>query len=40
MRSLRNLTVVILRLTSHTSIAALRYHARGPSRPLRTIMKF
>lgn len=39
MASLRNLAIAILRLTGHTSIAALRYHARRPARPLRTIMK-
>jgi predicted transposase YbfD/YdcC len=40
MASLRNLVITILRLTGTTSIAAaLRYHARRPSRPLRTIMK-
>ncbi|SRR6266566_5978345 len=39
MSSLRNLAIAILRLTGHASIAAaLRYHARRPSRPLRTIM--
>jgi len=38
MASLRNLAIAILRLTGHTSIAAaLRYHARQPSRPLQTI---
>jgi hypothetical protein len=36
--SLRNLAITILRLTGHTSIAALRHHARRPSRPLQTIM--
>lgn len=40
MASLRNLVITILRLTGTTSIAAaLRYHARRPSRPLRTIIK-
>jgi predicted transposase YbfD/YdcC len=40
MASLRNLVTTILRLTGATSIAAaLRYHARRPSRPLNTIMK-
>ena len=40
MASLRNLVVTILRLARATNIAAaLRYHARRPSRPLRTIMK-
>jgi predicted transposase YbfD/YdcC len=39
MAALRNLAITILRLTGATSIAAaLRYHARRPSRPLRTIM--
>jgi predicted transposase YbfD/YdcC len=39
MASLRNLAIAILRLTGHASIAAaLRYHARQPGRPLRTIM--
>jgi predicted transposase YbfD/YdcC len=39
MAALRNLAITILRLTGATSIAAaLRYHARQPSRPLRTIM--
>jgi predicted transposase YbfD/YdcC len=39
MASLRNLAIAVLRLTGHTSIAAaLRYHARRPDRPLRTIM--
>ena len=38
MASLRNLAIAILRLTGHTCIAAaLRYHARQPGRPLRTI---
>jgi hypothetical protein len=37
---MRNLAIAILRLAGATSIAAaLRYHARCPSRPLRTIMK-
>jgi predicted transposase YbfD/YdcC len=40
MASLRNLVITILRLAGTTSIAAaLRYHARRPSRPLQTIMK-
>jgi hypothetical protein len=40
MASLRNLVITIVRLAGATSIAAaLRYHARQPSRPLRTIMK-
>ena len=40
MASLRNLAVTVLRITGATSIAAaLRYHARRPSRSLRTIMK-
>jgi predicted transposase YbfD/YdcC len=40
MASLRNLVVTILRLTGACCIAAaLRYHARRPARPLRTIMK-
>jgi hypothetical protein len=40
MASLRNLAITILRLAGTTSIAAaLRYHARRPARPLRTIMK-
>jgi hypothetical protein len=39
MASLRNLAITILRLAGHASIAAaLRYHARRPDRPLRTIM--
>jgi predicted transposase YbfD/YdcC len=39
MASLRNLAITILRLAGTTSIAAaLRYHARRPGRPLRTIM--
>ena len=40
MASLRNLVITILRITGAASIAAaLRYHARRPSRPLRTIMR-
>jgi hypothetical protein len=40
MASLRNLVITILRLAGAASIAAaLRYHARRPSRPLQTIMK-
>jgi predicted transposase YbfD/YdcC len=40
MASLRNLVITILRLAGTSNIAAaLRYHARRPSRPLRTIMK-
>jgi predicted transposase YbfD/YdcC len=40
MASLRNLAITILRLAGATSIAtALRYHARRPARPLRTIMR-
>jgi predicted transposase YbfD/YdcC len=40
MASLRNLVITILRLAGAANIAAaLRYHARRPSRPLRTIMK-
>jgi predicted transposase YbfD/YdcC len=40
MASLRNLVITILRLSAAASIAAaLRYHARQPSRPLQTIMK-
>ena len=40
MASLRNLVITILRLTGTASIAAaVRYHARRPSRPLWTIMK-
>jgi hypothetical protein len=40
MASLRNLVVTILRLAVAASIAAaLRYHARRPSRPLQAIMK-
>jgi predicted transposase YbfD/YdcC len=39
MASLRNLAIAILRLTGQTSIAAaVRHHARRPSRPLQTIM--
>ncbi len=38
MASLRNLAITILRLTGHACIAAaLRHHARRPSRPLQTI---
>ena len=40
MASLRNLVITILRLAGAGSIAAaLRYHARRPSRPLQTITK-
>ena len=40
MASLRNLVITILRLSGATSIAAaLRYLARRPARPLRTIMR-
>ena len=40
MASLRNLVITILRPSGAASIAAaLRYHARQPSRPLQTIMK-
>ena len=40
MASLRNLVITILRLAGAASIAAaLRYHARQPSRSLRTMMK-
>ena len=40
MATLRNLAISILRLAGHTSIAAaLRYHARRPGRPLRTLLK-
>ena len=40
MASLRNLAITILRLSGATSIAAaLRYHARRPARPLRTIRR-
>jgi predicted transposase YbfD/YdcC len=40
MASLRNLAITILRLAGAASIAAaLRYHARRPSRPLQTIMR-
>jgi predicted transposase YbfD/YdcC len=40
MASLRNLAIAVLRLTGHAGIAAaLRYHARRPSRPLQTIMQ-
>jgi hypothetical protein len=39
MASLRNMVITILRLAGAASIAAaLRYHARRPSRPIRTIM--
>ena len=39
MATLRNLAITILRLAGHASIAAgLRYQARRPDRPLRTIM--
>jgi predicted transposase YbfD/YdcC len=39
MASLRNLAITVLRVAGATSIAAaLRYHARRPDRPLRTIM--
>ena len=39
MATLRNLAITILRLDGYASIAAaLRYHARRPDRPLRTIM--
>jgi predicted transposase YbfD/YdcC len=39
MASLRNLAITILRLAGAAgTAAALRYHARRPSRPLRTIM--
>jgi len=39
MATLRNLAITILRLAGHASIAAaLRYQARRPGRPLRTIM--
>jgi predicted transposase YbfD/YdcC len=39
MATMRNLAITILRLAGHASIAAaLRYHARRPDRPLRTIM--
>jgi predicted transposase YbfD/YdcC len=39
MASLRNLAITILRLAGAASIAAaLRYHARRPSRPVQTIM--
>jgi hypothetical protein len=38
--SLRNLVITILRPAGAAGIAAaLRYHARQPSRPLQTIMK-
>ena len=40
MAILRNLAITILRLSGAACIAAaLRYHARQPSRPLRTIMR-
>ena len=40
MASLRNLAITILRLAGHASIAAaLRYHARRSTRPIRTLMK-
>jgi len=40
MASLRNLATSILRLTGETNIAAaLRRHARRPSRPVQTIMR-
>ena len=40
MASLRNLAITILRLAGHASIAAaLRYHARRPTPPIRTLMK-
>ena len=40
MASLRNLVVTILELSGAASVAAaLRYHARWPSRPLRTITR-
>ena len=40
MASLRNLAITILRLAGTASTAAaLRYHARRPARPLRTIMR-
>jgi hypothetical protein len=39
MATLRNLVITIFRLAGAVNIAAaLRYHARRPSRPLRTIM--
>jgi predicted transposase YbfD/YdcC len=39
MATMRNLAITILRLAGYASItAALRYHARRPDRPLRTIM--
>ena len=39
MASLRNLVITILRLAGTSNIAAaLRYRARRPCRPLRTIM--
>jgi len=40
MASLRNLVITILRIAGAASIAAaLRYHARRPSRPLQTITR-
>jgi hypothetical protein len=40
MASMRNLAITILRLSGAASVAAaLHYHARQPSRPLRTIMR-
>ena len=40
MATLRNLAISILRLAGHASIAAaLRYHARRPDRPLRTLLQ-
>jgi len=40
MASLCNLVITIVRLAGAASItAALRYHARRPSRPLQAIMK-
>jgi hypothetical protein len=39
-QSIGNLVITILRLAGATSIAAaLRYHARRPSRPFHTIIK-
>ena len=39
MAALRNLAITILRLAGATNIAAaLRYHARRPSRPIQAIM--
>ncbi len=41
MAALRNLVITILRLAGAISIAAaLRHHARRPSRPLQTIMSY